>query len=142
MFGKLLNPKAITSIKRKSRSPFLESFQLSPKKQNNDASQPKNSKQAKSPPRQQFNDRDQQWNKFSTSMPTSSYELPMHMPCGHYFSMPYFCPACSYNSWMSSPPRYFCPDYITNKEPVINESSPADNDRFHCRNRSTQRNIR
>ena len=31
MFEKLLNPKAVTSIKRKSRSPFLEIFRLNPK---------------------------------------------------------------------------------------------------------------
>ena len=31
MFGKPLNPKVVTSIKRKSRSPFLEIFQLNPK---------------------------------------------------------------------------------------------------------------
>jgi len=32
VFGKPLNPKAVTSIKRKSRSPFLEIFRLNPKK--------------------------------------------------------------------------------------------------------------
>ena len=31
MFGKPLNPKTVTSIKRKSRSPFLEIFWLNPK---------------------------------------------------------------------------------------------------------------
>ena len=31
VFGKPLNPKAVTSIKRKSRSPFLKIFRLNPK---------------------------------------------------------------------------------------------------------------
>jgi hypothetical protein len=30
-FGKLLKPKAVKSIRRKTRSPFLESFRLNPK---------------------------------------------------------------------------------------------------------------
>ena len=128
VFERPLKLNVVESIKRKSRSPFLESFQLSPKKQNH--LQDSNSMIG-----------------ISNGINFLHQCRPHHMnclcmSCGHYFSMPYFCPACSYNSWMSSPPRYFCPDYITNKEPVINESSPADNDHFHCRNRSTQRNIR
>jgi len=38
-----------------------------------------------------------------------------------------------------SSPRYFCPDYITYKELVINEQSPANNDHFHHRDWSTQK---
>ena len=33
----------------------------------------------------------------------------------------------------------FCPDYITCKELVINEPSPANNDHFHHRDWSTQK---
>jgi hypothetical protein len=37
---------------------------------------------------------------------------------------------------------YFCPNYITHSEPVINESSPMHNNRFDQKNRSTQKNKR
>ena len=68
--------------------------------------------------------------------PSHGSHIPM--PCGLYCSMPYSCPLWSYNSWMPSP-RYFCPDYITCKELVINEPSPANNDHFHHRDWSTQK---
>jgi hypothetical protein len=48
-----------------------------------------------------------------------------------------FCPLWYYNSYMSSP-SYFRPNYITYREPVINESPPMHNDRFDHKNRSTQ----
>ena len=60
-------------------------------KDSKDVSHPKNSKQAKSPPRQRFIDRDRQWNNFPTPMSFSSYGSPMNMPWGAYFSMPYSC---------------------------------------------------
>jgi hypothetical protein len=37
---------------------------------------------------------------------------------------------------------YFCPNYITHREPVINESSPMRNDHFDHKNRSTEKNKR
>jgi hypothetical protein len=41
---------------------------------------------------------------------------------------------------MSSHYSYFCPNYVTYRESVINETSPICNDRFDLKNRSTQKN--
>ena len=73
------------------------------------------------------------------SIPFPSYGSPMHMPYGHYFSMPYLCPSCSYNSWMPSPPRYFCEDYTTYRELAISKPSPTNNDHFDQKDRSIQK---
>ena len=73
-------------------------------------------------------------------MPFSSHESPMRMPCGLYFYMPYSCPTGSYNPWMPASHSYFGQNHVIYREPVINESSLRNNDRFHQRDRSMQKN--
>ena len=65
------------------------------------------------------------------SIPFPSYGSPMHMPYGHYFSMPYLC--------SPSPTRYFCEDYITYRELAISKPSPTNNDHFDQKDRSIQK---
>ena len=101
----------------------------------NDASQLKNSKQAKSGPKQKFYDQNRRWNTFPTSMSFSSYGSPMIVPWGTYFGMPYSHAPWFHNSYMSFLPTYLCPNYITYREPLISEPSPTDNDRFVQKNR-------
>ena len=105
----------------------------------NDASQPKTSKQAKSGPKQNFRDQNRQWNYHHMSMPFPSHESPIPMPGGCFYSMPYFYSSCSYNSYMSFLPRYFCSYYITSKGPTINQPPSTNNDRFDNKNQSIQK---
>jgi hypothetical protein len=65
----------------------------------------------------------------------------MPIPWEPYFNMHYFYPPWYYNSYMPSP-SYFCQNYITHREPVINEPSPMRNDHFDHKYRSTQKNKR
>ena len=73
-------------------------------------------------------------------MSFSSHESPMRMPCGPYFYMPYSCPTWPYNPWMPASHSYFGQNHVIYREPVINESSLRNNDRFHQRDRSMQKN--
>ena len=105
----------------------------------NNASRPKNSKHSKSAPKQKFHNQNRQWSNPHISMPFSSYGAPLHVLWEFYFNKHYSYPPWSYNSYMSFPPRYFCPDYITYKESAIKKSPPANNDRFNHKNRSVQK---
>ena len=49
------------------------------------------------------------------------------------------CPPWFYNSYMSSLPRFWYPDYITYRESVIKEPPLMHSDRFDKENRSIQR---
>jgi hypothetical protein len=71
------------------------------------------------------------------SLPPYGSSTPM--PWEPYFNMHYFCPPWYYNSYMGYP-SYFGPNYITHREPVINEPSPMRSDCFDHKNRSTQKN--
>ena len=71
-----------------------------------------------------------------------SYRSPMNMPWGAYFNIPYSCPPWFYNSYMSSLHRYLYLDYITYREPVINELPPMHSDHFDKENQSIQKNKR
>ena len=106
----------------------------------NDASRSKNSNRQKSSPREKCHNWNRQWSNSHTSMSFPSHGSPKPMPSEAYFNMHYFCPPWYYNSYMPSLPRYFCPDYITYREPVINEPSPMRNDRFDHKNQSAQKN--
>ena len=64
----------------------------------------------------------------------------MPMPCESYFYMPYSCLTWSYNPWMPTSQSYFGQNHVTYREPVINESSLRNNDYFHQRDRSMQKN--
>ena len=64
--------------------PVLGELPAKSKKQNNDASRSKNSKQAKSVLKQKYYDRSRQWNNFSTSMSFPSYRSHMDIPWGAY----------------------------------------------------------
>ena len=105
----------------------------------NDASRPKNSKQAKSGLEQKFRDQNWQWNYPHMSMSFPSHESPMLMPCGSYFYMHYSCPKWSYNPWMPASHSYFGQNHVTYREPVINESSLRNNDHFQHRDQSMQK---
>ena len=54
----------------------------------------------------------------------------MNMPWGADFSLPYSCAPWFHISYMSSPPTYLCPNYITYREPAISEPSPTKSGRF------------
>ena len=131
---KTVEAKDRTKHQKEKPKPVLGELLAKSKKQNNDASRSKNSKQAKSVPKQKFYDRNRQWNNFSTSMPFPSYGSPMNMPWGAYFNIPYSCPPWFYNSYMSSLHRYLYLDYITYREPVINELTPMHSDHFDKEN--------
>ena len=105
----------------------------------NDASRLKNSKQAKSCPKQKFCDQNRRWNTFSASMPFSSYGSLMIVPWGTYFGMPYSHAPWFHNLYMPFLPTYLCPNYVTYREPVISEPSPTNNDRFVQKNQSIQK---
>ena len=105
----------------------------------NDASRLKNFKQPKFASKQKFYEQNRQWSNPHISMSFPSYGAPLHVPWEFYFNMHYSYPPWSYNSYMSFPPRYFCPDYITYKESAIKKSPPANNDRFNHKNRSVQK---
>ena len=133
-----MKPKAVESIKRKSRSIYIHGELPARFKRQmnvNDASWLKNSKQTKSGPKQKFYDQNLRWNTFPTSMSFSSYGSPMIVPWGTYFGMPYSHAPWFHNSYMSFLSTYLCPNYITYREPVISEPSPTDNDRFVQKNR-------
>ena len=104
------------------------------------ASRAKNSKQPESVPKQNFYDPNRQWNYVPMSMPFPSDGSPMCMTCGPYFYMPYSCPTGSYNPWMPASHSYFGQNHVIYREPVINESSLRNNDRFHQRDRSMLKN--
>jgi hypothetical protein len=107
----------------------------------NGASRSKNSKHPKYSPREKFHNKNRQWSNSHKSMLFPPYGSSMPMSWEPYFNMHYFCPPWYYNSYMPSP-SYFCPNFITHREPVINESSPMCNDHFDHKNRSTQNNKR
>ena len=128
---------------QKAKPKLIGEFPAKPQKQRDakDASWLNKSKQLTSSPKCQFHDRNRQWNNFPTSsMPFSSHESPMRMPCGSYFYMPYSCPIWSYNPWMPASYSYFGQNHVTYREPVINKSLLRINDRFHQRDRSMQKN--
>ena len=58
----------------------------------------------------------------------------MNMPWGADFSLPWF-----HNSYMSSPPTYLCPNYMTYGKLAFNKPSPTNNDRFDHKNRSVRK---
>jgi len=66
----------------------------------------------------------------------------MNMSWGAYFNVPYSYPPWFHNLYMPPLPTYLCPNYITYREPAINESSPTNNDHFNYRNRSMQKSKR
>jgi len=105
----------------------------------NDVSWPKTSKHLKFASQQEFHNQNRQWSNPHMSMPFSSYGLPMNMPWGAYFSIPYSCPPWFYNLYMPSLPRYLHLDYITHRKPTISESPPMHNDYFDPKNRSIQK---
>jgi hypothetical protein len=105
----------------------------------NGANRSKNSKHPKPSPREKFHNENRQLSNSQKSIPFPRYGLSMLMPWEPYFNMHYFCPPWYYNSYMSSP-SYFCPNYISHREPVINELSPMHNDRFNHKNQPTQKN--
>jgi len=135
VFGKL--------FKLKAKPKVIGEFPAKPQKQRDakDASWLNKSEQLRSSPKRLFHDRNRQWNNFPTSsMPFSSHESPMRMPCGSYFYMPYSCPIWSYNPWMPASYSYFGQNHVTYREPVINKSLLRINDHFHQRDRSMQKN--
>jgi hypothetical protein len=134
VFGKLLNQKA-ESINEKSQSP-MRNFRLSLKGKR----LVKNSKHSKSSPREKFHNRKRQWSNFPKSMTFPPYGSSTLVPWGYCFNMPYSYSPWSYNSYMSSPPRYSYSNYIIYRGLVNNESSPMHNDYFYQKNRSTQKN--
>ena len=105
----------------------------------NDASWLKNSKQAKSGPKQKFYYQNRRWNTSPTSMTFSSYGSPMIVPWGTYFGMPYSHVPWFHNSYMSFLATYLRPNYVTYREPAISEPSPTNNDCFVQKNRSVQK---
>jgi len=128
-----------TKHQKEKPNPVLGELPAKSKKQNNDASRSKNSKQAKSVPKQKFRKQNRQWSNPHILMPFPSYGAPLHVPWEFYFNMHYPYPPWSYNSYMPFPPRYFCSDYITYKESAIKKSPLANNDRFIHKNRSVQK---
>ena len=130
MFEKNVESKGCHKHQKEKSKPFLGDLPAKSKKQNNDASRLKHPKHSRSTPRQQFHVQNRQRDNFLNSMPFPSHRSPISMPCGSYYSMPYFYPSGHCNSCMPSIPRYLCPDYITYREPVIGKPSPTINDRF------------
>jgi hypothetical protein len=107
----------------------------------NGVSRSKNSKRPKPSPREKFHNENRQWSNSHKSMSFPLYGSSTPMPWKTYFNMHYFCPPWYYNSYMGSP-SYFGPNYITHREPVINEPSSMRSDCFDHKNRLIQKNNR
>ena len=104
---KTVEAKGRRKHQKKKPKPILVELSTKSKKQNNDASRSKTSKQAKSVPKQKFYDRNRQLSNPQMSMPFPSYGSSLHVPWEFCFNMHYSYPPCSYNSYMSFPPRFF-----------------------------------
>jgi hypothetical protein len=104
----------------------------------NGVSRSKNSKRPKPSPREKFHNENRQWSNSHKSMSFPLYGSSTPMPWKTYFNMHYFCPPWYYNSYMGSP-SYFGPNYITHREPVINEPSSMRSDCFDHKNRLIQK---
>ena len=132
---KPLNPMTIISIKKKKLKPNkMFTAKSSKQKDIKHARWSINSQHPKSAPKQSFHNYNLQWNTFPTSMPFSSHESPICMTRESYYSVPYFYPSWSYNSYMLFLPRNFCLDYIKYKKLPINQQPPTNNDCFDHRN--------
>ena len=136
---KTVEDKDRTKHQKEKPKPVLGELLAKSKKQNNDASRSKNSKQAKSVPKQKFYERNRQLSNPHMSMSFPSYRSSLHVPWEFCFNMHYSYPPLSYNSYMLFSPRYFCSDYITYKESAIKKSPPTINDSFNHKNRSMQK---
>jgi len=132
---KTVEAKGRRKHQKEKPKPIYREFSAKSKTQINDASRPKNFQQPKFASKQKFHEQNRQWSNPHISMPFSSYEAPLHVPCEFYYSYPPW----SYNSYMPFSPRYFCSDYIAYKESAIKKSPPANNDRFNHKNRSVQK---
>jgi len=120
---KTVEAKDRTKHQKEKPKPVLGELLAKSKKQNNDASRSKNSKQAKSVPKQKIYDWNLQLSNPHMSMLfPSSYRLSLYVLWEIYFNMHYSYPPWSYNSYMPFPPRYFYSDYITYKESTIKKS--------------------
>ena len=138
---KTVESKCHHKHQKEKPKPFLGDLPPKSKKQNNDASRPKHPKHSRSTPRQQFHDRNRQQNNFPNSMPFPSHRSPIPMPCGSYYSMPYFYPSWYYNSCLQPLPRYLCPDYITYRESAISKPSPINNYHFNHKDWTIQKKM-
>ena len=101
----------------------------------NGAKRPNKSKQPKSSPKRRFNGTNRQWNN-------SSYNsfMPMPMPYGSCFNMPYFhLPWLLHYSYMPSP-LYYGSNSCSYKESASIRSPHPNNDCFDQRNRSSRKN--
>jgi len=134
VFEKLLNPKAVISMKRIKPKPNKKlPAKSSQQKDMKHANQARNLKKT---PKHQVHHQNRQWNNFPTSMPFSSYRSPMNIPWSVYFSMPYYCPSWFHNSYIRPLCIYLCQNYIIYREPAISKPSPTNNDRFDQKDRS------
>ena len=101
---KTVEAKGRRKHQKEKPKPILGELSAKSKKQNNDASRSKNSKQAKSVPKQKFYDWNLQLCNPHMSMLFPPYGSSLHVPCEFCFNMHYSYPPWSYNSYMSFPP--------------------------------------